>query len=152
VAVTGPDPSSESEPIAHDNGVGGLDHLVVATPAIDRTIDALAVAGFELRRTRATTLGGSPATQAFFWAGDVIVEVVGAVGVDGEGPASIWGLAFWCPDLDRSVAWFGAERCGPVTDAVQPGRRIATLRTREMGLSTRVLLMSPHVSTGHVAS
>jgi hypothetical protein len=134
----------------HPNGVDGLDHVVVATPAMDRTIDAFTQVGLELRRTRPTTLGRTPAVQAFFWAGDVIVEVVGPVEAMGDGPASIWGLAFWCSDLDGSIGWLGPERCGPASDAVQEGRRIATMRTREMGISTRIVLMSPHVATGHL--
>jgi hypothetical protein len=32
---------------------------------------------------------------------------------------------------------------GRVKDAVQPGRRITTLRTRDLGTSVRTVLMSP---------
>ncbi len=128
----------------HPNGVVALDHVVVATPHLDRTIDALVEAGFELRRTRATRLGDRPATQAFLWAGDVILEVVGADGEHGDGRATVWGLAFVSGDLDGSVAWLGPERCGPASDAVQPGRRIATVRTRALGIAVPIVLMSPH--------
>jgi hypothetical protein len=34
-----------------------------------------------------------------------------------------------------------------VKDAVQPGRRITTLRTRELGMSVRTALISPHVKS-----
>jgi hypothetical protein len=33
--------------------------------------------------------------------------------------------------------------CNPPKDAVQPGRRIATLRTRELGLSVPIAFMTP---------
>jgi hypothetical protein len=57
------------------------------------------------------------------------------------GPARLWGLAFNVDDLDASVAWFGPERCGRIKDAVQPGRRIATVKP-EADLRAAVALMS----------
>jgi hypothetical protein len=141
---TAVEPGSGHAGPVHPNGVAGLDHVVVATPDIARTIDALTSHGFDLRRTRATRVAGRGGTQAFFWAGEVILEVVGPE-EPGEGPAAIWGIAVWCEDLDVTVAGLGPDRCGGVRDAVQPGRRVATLRTRELGISLPVLLMSPHV-------
>ena len=38
----------------------------------------------------------------------------------------------------------GGEGLGTVKDAVQPGRRIATVRTKELGISVPIALMSPH--------
>jgi hypothetical protein len=43
--------------------------------------------------------------------------------------------------LERTVAFLG-DRVGEIRDAVQPGRRIATLR-RSAGLSVPVALMTP---------
>ncbi len=131
----------------HPNGVQGLDHVVVATPDPPRTWEALESSGFELRRTRAATIAGQPGSQGFFWAGEVILEVVGP-NATSDGPAAIWGLAAWCADLDATVAWLGPDRCGEARDAVQPGRRVATLRTRELGIAVPMLLMSPHVPSG----
>ncbi len=133
--------------VRHPNGAVGLDHVVVATPDPVRTWSALESAGFELRRTRSATIAGRPGVQGFFWAGEVILEVVGPE-APGEGPAAIWGLAATCEDLEESVAWLGPERCGRIRDAVQPGRRVATLRTRELGLALPMLLMSPHRASG----
>ena len=62
----------------------------------------------------------------------------------GERPAFFWGLAFVAPDLDATVAGLGSERVSAPRPAVQPGRRIATLR-RGAGLSVPVALMTPHV-------
>jgi hypothetical protein len=61
----------------------------------------------------------------------------------GDRPAFFWGLAFIAPDLDATVAHLG-DRAGEARDAVQPGRRIATLR-RSAGLSVPVALMTPRV-------
>jgi hypothetical protein len=58
-------------------------------------------------------------------------------------PAFFWGLAFVAPDLDATVAGLGG-RVSEVRAAVQPGRRIATLR-RSAGLSVPVALITPPV-------
>ncbi len=57
------------------------------------------------------------------------------------GPPSSWGLAFVAPDLDATVVALG-DRVSEIRPAVQPGRRIATLR-RSAGLSLPVALMTP---------
>lgn len=127
----------------HRNLVSGFDHLVAMSPAIDRTADALQRAGLERRRTRTFDAAGERRRQDFFWLGDVILELVGVDGADGEGPATFWGLALECADLDLAAERLG-DVLGPVNDAVQPGRRIATLRTRDLGVSVPIALMSPH--------
>jgi hypothetical protein len=53
---------------------------------------------------------------------------------------SFWGLAFIAPDLDATVAGLG-DRVSEIRDAVQPGRRIATLR-RSAGLTVPVALIT----------
>jgi hypothetical protein len=124
---------------AHPNGALSLDHLVVVTPNLERTLAALADAGFDLRRTRDTELGERPLRQAFYRLGEPILEVVGPPDRDGDGPAAFWGLTFTVADLDALAAQLG-ERLGRVHDAVQPGRRIASLRSAA-GLTTRVAFM-----------
>jgi hypothetical protein len=129
---------------AHPNGTTGLDHIVVSTPDIDRTTAALSGMGVEARRTRDTTAGDRPLRQRFFRMG-TIIEVIGPPDGDPDGgPARFWGLAVVTEDIDRTAAVLG-DRLGRVKDAVQPGRRIATLRTRELGISVPVAFMSPHV-------
>jgi hypothetical protein len=125
----------------HPNGALVLDHLVIATPDLDRTLAALARAGFDLRRTRDTELGGRPLRQAFYRAGEPVLEVVGPPEPAGAGPASFWGLTITVADLDALADRLG-ERLGPVHDAVQPGRRIASLGDRA-GIATRLAFMSP---------
>lgn len=65
----------------HHNGVTGLDHLVIGSPHVQRTTAALLGAGFEARRTRDTDGDGEAMRQVFFWAGPVIVELVGPADV-----------------------------------------------------------------------
>ena len=133
---------------AHPNGVAALDHVVAITPALERTVAALEAAGLDLRRLReAPTPAGAP-RQAFFRLGATILEVVQEPpeaierggGVDR--PAFFWGLAFSAPDLDATVSGLG-DRVSEIRPAVQPGRRIATLR-RSAGLALPVALITPY--------
>ena len=134
----------EAEPARHPNGTTHIDHVVLLTPDLARTVTSLGEIGLEPRRERDGVLGGSPVRQVFYRLGEVILEVVGAPGVAGEGAATIWGLTHTVADIDAAAALLG-EHTSPVKDAVQPGRRITTLRTRELGMSVRTALISPHV-------
>jgi hypothetical protein len=110
----------------HPNGVVGLDHVVLATPNLGRTIAAIEEAGVDLRRVRDTGTAEAPSQQAFFRLGEVILEVVGPKTPRGEGPPRVYGLAWTVRDLEETAAYFGGLLKAP-KDAVQPGRRIATL-------------------------
>ena len=116
----------------------GVDHVVVATPDFDRTTRALTAAGLELRRVRTA---GERAQQGFYVIGDALAEVVGPVVPDGDGPAAFWGVTLVSADLDATCAALGELISAP-RDAVQPGRRIATVR-EAAGLRTAVAVMSP---------
>jgi hypothetical protein len=131
---------------AHANGVTALDHVVAITPELDRTVAALQDAGLDLRRIREEPTPAGAPRQAFFRLGANILEVVqeppGAIErAGGDHPAFFWGLAFLAADLEATVAGLG-DRVGEIRPAVQPGRRIATLR-RSAGLSAPVALMTP---------
>ena len=125
---------------AHANGVEGLDHVVVATPDLDRTVSAFEAVGVPLRRVRPVGTPDRPLAQAFFKLGAVVVEVVGPPGVVDPGPARFYGLAFTVGDLDATARLLG-DRLRPARDAVQPGRRIATL-DRGAGSTVAMAFMS----------
>lgn len=132
---------------AHPNGALAIDHVVAMSPALERTVRALQAAGLGLRRIREQPTPAGAPRQAFFRLGAEILEVVqepdGAVERGGgvSRPAQLWGLALSVEDLDRTVEGLGPH-VGSVRPAVQPGRRIATLR-RSAGLAVPVALMSP---------
>ncbi|TIC79669.1 VOC family protein [Nocardioides sp. GY 10113] len=128
----------------HPNGVTHVDHVVLLSPHLDRTVAALAGLGLEPRRERDGDLGGRPVRQVFYRLGEVILEVVGSPGESSDEPARLWGLTHVVEDLDAVVALLG-EAAGTPKDAVQPGRRITTLRTRDLGMSVRTALITPHV-------
>jgi hypothetical protein len=124
-------------------GVTGIDHVVVLTPDLDRTVAAVEE---ELRvpllRIREGEAGGSPVRQAFFRLGEVILEVVsGGSPGPGRGAACFYGLALTVNDLDAAARHLG-DRLGAMKPAVQRGRWIATVR-KEAGLGAAVALMSP---------
>mgnify|MGYP003619953600 CR=1 FL=1 len=130
-------PARASGP-AHPNTTTAIDHLVVASPDLDRTTEAFLAIGLDLRRVR----DAGRMEQRFFRIGEVVLELIGRPGDTGPGPASFWGLALTVADIDAAAALLG-EHLGPVTDAVQPGRRIATLRHEAVGIPVPVAFLSP---------
>jgi hypothetical protein len=116
----GSDPFRRVESL-HANGASVVDHVVVLTGSLSRTVGALQDAGLDLRRE----LPG----MAFLRLGSYILEVVER----GGDPARFWGLVIVVPDPGA------VPGAGPVRDAVQPGRRIATVK----GLGTELAFMTP---------
>lgn len=128
-------------PVAHAIGATRVDHLVLTAPDLARTVRSLEALGLDVRRVRDAELGGRPMRQVFFRLGEVILELLGDPESHHDLPASFWGITYAVGDLDAAVALLG-ERGGRPRDAVQPGRRITTLRTRDLGLSVATALMS----------
>jgi hypothetical protein len=124
----------------HPNGVIELDHVVVFTPDHARTLKAIEAAGLDLRRIRDADNYEVPMRQGFFKLGPVILEVIGPVEPTGDGPARFFGLAFTVADLDATAAYLG-DRLRPSKDAVQEGRRIATL-DKNAGSAVAIAFMS----------
>ncbi len=128
-------------PASHANGVTAIDHVVLLSPHLGRTVESLAAVGVEPRRERDAELGGRPMRQIFFRLGEVIIEAVGAPVTASDGPATLWGITYVVADIDATTSFFG-DRTSPVKDAVQPGRRITTLRHQELGMSVRSAMIS----------
>jgi hypothetical protein len=139
-------PPVSHPPVTHDNGVEIIDHLVIVSPDVDRTVAALGAVGLEPRRTRQVDPAqyGFDARQTFFRMGEVILELIGPNEPwDGtaDRPAGFFGLAYTVADLDATAALL-ADHIGKVKDAVQPGRRITTLRHKDLGMSVATAFMS----------
>jgi hypothetical protein len=113
----------------HPNGVTAVDHLVVFTPSLERTTAAFAAVGVDRRRVREA---GGGLRQGFFLVGDLLVEVVDGTGVPPDAPARFWGITMVVSDIEAAAALLG-DRLGTIKEAVQPGRRIATVRPEASG-------------------
>ncbi|HMJ37558.1 MAG TPA: VOC family protein [Baekduia sp.] len=137
-----PAPDAERSSPAHPNGTVAIDHVVVMTPDTVRTFEAFEAAGFELRAVRDAGTPEQPLRQGFLLTAEAIVEVVGPPEPDDDGPSRLWGITFVVADLDATCALLGAERVSGPRDAVQPGRRIASVR-RAAGLTVPVAFMTP---------
>lgn len=133
------DDRAEAPP--HANGTTSIDHVVAASPDLDRTVAALRRVGLEPRRMRDTDQYGGPMRQVFFRVGRPILELIGPPEPMDDRPASFWGLALTVADLDATKDLLG-DRLGDPKPAVQPGRRIATLRHRALGITVPVAFMS----------
>jgi len=129
-------------PAAHPNGAIHIDHVVLLSPDLARTIAALGTLGVEPRGERDTDTYGAPMRQVFFRLGEVIVELIGQPDTAGEGDPGFFGLAITVTDLDAVASQLG-DHLGSVKDAVQDGRQIATLRHRDVGMSVATAFMSP---------
>lgn len=128
------------QPVSHPNHVTGLDHVVLRSPDLDRTTTCFETMGIRCRRVRDVP-GTRPVQQRFFRMGPVIIELVGPPTATGDGPATVWGLACTVDDLDAAAAAMGGA-CSRPKDAVQPGRRIATVRHEQLGISLPIALMT----------
>lgn len=133
--------AAPTTPATHPNGVTAIDHVVLLSPDLTRTVEALTAIGVHPRRERDAELGGRPIRQIFFRLGEVILEVVGSPGTADEGPSTLWGITYVVADIDATASFFG-DRTTAVKDAVQPGRRITTLRHEDLGMSVRTAMIS----------
>lgn len=139
-------PTTTSKPVAahpavHANGVTAIDHIVLLSPDLSRTVEVLAAIGVHPRRERDAELVGRPVRQIFFRLGEVILEVVGSPGTTDEGPSTLWGITYVAADIDATASFFSGLAT-PVKDAVQPARRITTLLHHDLGMSVRTAVIS----------
>ena len=113
-----------------------VDHVVVMTDSLERTSSMIeSAAGLALRKTRDASGG---VRQAFHRSGEVVIEVVEAPNIT---EPHLWGFVLVAPEFDRVLGELGESVVSAARAAVQPGRRIATVR-REVGLGVHVALMS----------
>ena len=133
-------PTSRTTAPAHPNGVTAIDHVVVSSDDVERTTAALAACGLSPRRTvvGARGDGDDEIVYRFFLLGTCVLELVGPTRGGGDGPARFAGLAFTTERIDELGTLAGTPR-----DAVQPGRRIATLRGEDLGISVPTAFLTP---------
>jgi hypothetical protein len=144
-SISDAEPREPAEP--HPNGVTGVDHVVVFSPELDRTVATLEGAGFDLRRIREEPTPAGAPRQAFFRLGEVILECIqlpDSPELDRSRNARLWGLALETSDMDQTARALG-DKLGDPRPAVQEGRTIATLR-RDAGSTVPLAFMAPSPS------
>ncbi len=129
----------------HINAVFGIDHVVIETGNIARTVAAFEHVGIVERRSSVLETPRGPRKQSFLWAGRVILEVVGPPEPDEQVATKVWGLALVTSNLQTTGHVLDQNLSEP-RDAVQPGRKIATVRTADLDISVPLVVLSPHVS------
>ena len=140
-STDGPTPDDIAAGSDHPNGSALVDHVVVATPDMGRTEEEFGRVGLDLRRVREVPGTAPQRLQAFYRTGEVVLEVVGTAEPTGDGPSSLWGIVTVVRDIDAVADQLGDLLSTP-KDAVQPGRRIATVR-KEAGLSVPLAFITP---------
>jgi hypothetical protein len=138
--------AAPATPAEHANGALYIDHVVLLSPNLPRTIEAFGAIGLNPLRERETDTYGAPMRQVFFRMGEVILELIGGT-EPGEGDPGFFGLAMTVRDLDAAGELLGGH-LGDQKDAVQDGRRIATLRHRDLGISVATAFMTPEPVPG----
>lgn len=119
----------------------GVDHVVVLADDVRATCSEIAQqSGAPLKRVKE----GERGVQGFHRWGSVILEVVERRLVapnDSATTASYWGLVVVVDQIDEVATHLGPDVIGAPKPAVQPGRRIATVRSGA-GLGVPLALMS----------
>ena len=134
-------------PTTNANGAFKLDHVVIVSDDPAGTKLQLESFGFVSKGERFVGEGDAQRSQAFFWSGELLLELVGpAHASGGDAPcARIWGVTFVVDDLARLTQAAGGLVSKPRA-AVQRGRKIA-LVSEDAGLGLGVAFMSPHISS-----
>ena len=140
-----PSAAQSSAPPSDDDfrlSVRSVDHVVVLADDVATTCAVIARdSGAQLRRMKQ----GDRGTQGFHRWGSVILEVVERRLVDPDAPrgaSSYWGFVLTVENLDEAIAHLGPDVLGAARPAVQPERRIATVR-RAANLGVPLALMTP---------
>lgn len=118
----------------HPLGATAVDHVVVRCGDVRGAIAALGTTPRRVDDREGLVYG-------FVVAETALLEFVGPSEPD-DRPPRPWGLALTVADLDAAVARLG-DACGPPRDAIQPGRRIATVRHDRLDLRVPTVLLSP---------
>lgn len=138
-----PQAATATAPTVHRNGATLVDHVVLGSPNRERSIPVLEQdLGLTPRRQTEHRLNGRNMVQTFFLLAPTLLEMISRPEAEGDGPLTFWGLAFVAPDLDATKAVLGEALSEP-KDAVQSGRRIASVRTEAHGLSVPVAFLTP---------
>ena len=131
-----PEPS-----IVHPNGSIGFHHVVLMVPEFDIGKTALTSAGVQVEQGRPFGSPGKAMLRSAPKMGDIELELIGPESEDRSRNWDLWGLVIAVDDIDATSELLG-DLLGQVKPAVQPHRRIATLK-KEAELGVAVAFLGP---------
>ena len=130
--------------IAHPNGSIGFHHVVLMVPAFDLGKTALSNAGVHVEQGRPFGSTEKAMLRSAPKMGDIELELIGPESEDRSRHWQLWGLVIAVDDIDETSELLG-DLLGQVKPAVQPHRRIATLK-KEAELGVAVAFLGPKES------
>lgn len=130
---------------SHANTVIGIDHVVAHFKSVDKTKEYFR-RNFGLdepKRIRKDIYPG--VTQMFYRPGNgTVIEAIVFENSDEDNTNPdmfLWGITFLVDDLDKTKSLLGDNLSNP-KNAVQKGRRIATLRHKNLGIGCNIAFMT----------
>lgn len=133
-------PESEGDAAPNAMGASSFDHIIVSTSSLLRTCLAIETAtGEPLKRIRE----GKNFRQGFHRLGEAVVEVVETPRVTAD-HAVFGGFVLNVDDIDELSRRLGPDVISEPRVAVQPGRRIASIR-QGVGHGVPIAVMTPPV-------
>ena len=130
--------------IAHPNGSIGFHHVVLMVPEFDIGKTALSNAGVHVEQGRPFGSTEKAMLRSAPKMGDIELELIGPESEDRSRHWQLWGLVVAVSDIDATSELLG-DLLGQVKPAVQPHRRIATLK-KEAELGVAVAFLGPKES------
>ena len=127
--------------IAHPNGSIGFHHVVLMVPAFDIGKTALSNAGVQVEQGRPFGSTEKAMLRSAPKMGDIELELIGPESEDRSRHWQLWGLVIAVDDIDETADFLG-DLIGQVKPAVQPSRRIATVK-KEAELGVAVAFLGP---------
>jgi hypothetical protein len=129
-----------SPPVTHPNGALAVDHVVLHSNDAAFVKSEFAKLSIQPRAERNDIYPGI--TQIFFRpGGGTVIEVV----INKDFPKSfLWGMTLVVADIDAAKSLLNDNGSNP-KKAIQPGRRILTVRGSNIGINTNMAFMTPHV-------
>ena len=118
-----------------------VDHVVLRTDDADACVELFAnELGIRLALDKTVPQWGG--RMLFFRTGKMTLEVIESE-ADGSAGNYFWGIAYQCPDIDRTVTAMSGRgvQLSEIRDGRKPGTRVATVKSHCLGIPT--LLIEP---------
>ena len=132
-----------TEDVQHMNNSIAVDHVVLKTFNVEKTIKCMNEIGLEVRKRVVHQSKGME--QVFFKAENTILEVISSLEASNSVQDSyIWGITFVTSDIITLHKNLEGSTKVPY-DAVQIGRKFTTLDNLKHGTKVRIAFISPHM-------